>query len=199
MIVSMEGKGHLERSTIVPTGAKGAMVRSTTTCLGACAHIVRGTYYTTGMVAVALLERVPVEDKSYIIVDNIGEPFRGPDGKPLANVELTFSLANNHSLTDSAVDQFSGSIFVGEKKVRTNSRGEFSIELWPNDRGTHTDGYPTVYQVRTTPRILEPGFVFIRDSKPKSLKFSFLWTNRNKIYNFTKNNLVPLEFTVVGG
>lgn len=74
-------------------------------------------------------------------INNLGEPLCAPDGALLAGVTITFMLINEAGL---AIDAWDGTTFervAGVKTVITDSQGEFSIDIWPNDRGSEVTYY----------------------------------------------------------
>jgi hypothetical protein len=74
-------------------------------------------------------------------INNLGEPLCAPDGTVLAGVAITFTLINEAGL---AIDAWDGTTFervAGIKTVTTNNLGQFSIDIWPNDRGSEVTYY----------------------------------------------------------
>ncbi len=74
-------------------------------------------------------------------VSNVGAPLYGPGAVLLANVKITFSLINADDLLTTMWDAISNEMVIGTAEVTTNSNGEFTIPLWPNDRGTTQTEY----------------------------------------------------------
>ena len=70
---------------------------------------------------------------------NSGEPLSLPDGNVLAGAVVIFELVNEDR---AIVDAWDGSSRIGGKvSAVTDINGEFSISLWPNDRGSSTTYY----------------------------------------------------------
>lgn len=74
-------------------------------------------------------------------ITNAGQPLCAPDGTVLAGVEITFTLITPAGLCTDAWDALSNERVTGTKKVTTDIAGEFSVELWPNDRGGEVTQY----------------------------------------------------------
>ena len=68
-----------------------------------------------------------------------GQGYFTPDGRPLAGVEVKFTLvATGTTRPVSPFDATSGARVAPVATVITDAAGEFSINLWPNDRGANT-------------------------------------------------------------
>jgi len=75
-------------------------------------------------------------------VTNTGDALVGPDGTVLAGKKITFTLVNANKAPTDAWDVLTGERVVPVKEVATtNAQGEFSVDLWPNDRGDKATFY----------------------------------------------------------
>lgn len=74
-------------------------------------------------------------------ISNTGQPLCTPDGVVLANTRILFSLMNPAGLFVDAWDASTNERVAGSKTVVTNSAGEFTVDLWPNDRGSEVTQY----------------------------------------------------------
>lgn len=72
---------------------------------------------------------------------NIGAPLYTPSGTLLANVRVSFLLVNAIGQPTDAFDVTTNERVIGETFVMTNSFGEFTVNLWPNDRGDKITKY----------------------------------------------------------
>jgi hypothetical protein len=81
-----------------------------------------------------------------------------PDGTPLASKSVQFSLLSaTTGKPVSVFDAVSGEyVSARVSSAATNSSGEFSLSLWPNNRGQS----PTVYKV-TIPELTTPPFYIL--------------------------------------
>lgn len=75
-------------------------------------------------------------------VSNVGDPIVDAQGLPIENVAISFTLVNQKRKPTDAWDTLTGE-YVAPTKVyaTTDVNGEFSIDLWPNDRGWYTTEY----------------------------------------------------------
>ena len=176
-------QGFVHRYSLVPACSRALLERK----LG-----IVGQFDSTGSV-----ERDLRTENNKVAIDNFGEGLMFPDGRPIAGVKLTFKLGNNYDSEENTVDATTGNIVALGTSAYTNERGEFSVQLWPNDRGVHMDGYPSVYQVTSEPKVLQPGFIYIHDMDGAPLKFSTLWSRKNRFYPVRKHVGVPVTVEVV--
>lgn len=72
---------------------------------------------------------------------NNGQPLYAPDGTLLANKRITFTLVTAEGRPTDAWDAHTRERVAGEVSAVTDAGGEFSVELWPNDRGNITTQY----------------------------------------------------------
>lgn len=75
-------------------------------------------------------------------LSNEGAPLCAPDGTVLANVRVTFTLVDSVGEPTDAWDSETEERVVGSRTTTTDNAGEFSVDLWPNSRGTS----PTYYR-----------------------------------------------------
>lgn len=87
---------------------------------------------------------------------NTGAPLCGPNGAPLAAVDIVFEL---HTEAGAAADVWDAITFervLGTVRARTDAAGEFTAQLWPNTRGNiathykctvHAAGFPSIVGV----------------------------------------------------
>lgn len=79
---------------------------------------------------------------------NAGDPLIGADGQPKASVVITFQLVDAAKLQPVVLFDASsdgGDLVIGDiVTATTNSAGEFTTALWPNNRGE----IATLYKVR---------------------------------------------------
>lgn len=116
----------------------------------------------------------------YRYVNNIGEPFTYPDGKPISGMQLTFVLTGGNGDTMAAVDDATGDIVNNHITVYTDEFGEFSARLWPNNRSS----MESWYRVYTDSRFVREGLIYVPDA-PHELKFSEAYKHMNAKY-FTR-------------
>lgn len=74
-------------------------------------------------------------------INNSNEPLCAPDGTVLAGVPISFTLMNTNGLFVDAWDAITFERVAGLKTVTTDINGEFSVDLWPNDRGSEVTQY----------------------------------------------------------
>ncbi len=75
-------------------------------------------------------------------INNTGDALCGPDGTVLAAKEVSFQLVNTDNKPTDAWDAISGERIAPVKKtVVTDASGEFTVSLWPNDRGSEVTYY----------------------------------------------------------
>lgn len=74
-------------------------------------------------------------------INNTGEPLCAPDGTVLAGVAITFTLINTYGTPTDAWDAYTYERVTGFDEVITDVSGEFSVDLWPNDRGSEVTFY----------------------------------------------------------
>jgi hypothetical protein len=87
-------------------------------------------------------------------LDNIGQPLYTPTGALLVGAKVTFTLCNINGQPIDTFDAATGERIVGTTTVTTDVNGEFTVLLWPNDRGTRT----TRYACRISPNH-QPSFI----------------------------------------
>lgn len=68
-------------------------------------------------------------------IHNVGQPFLSPQGRPMAGVTLRFTLVDEYYHAVSVFDRETKQKIVGETRVKTDAKGEFRVNLWPNTRG----------------------------------------------------------------
>ena len=68
-------------------------------------------------------------------VNNTGQPLTGPGGVLLSTTNITFTLVDTRGVAVAAIDALTSERVVGSVSVTTDGAGEFSVNLWPNDRG----------------------------------------------------------------
>ena len=74
-------------------------------------------------------------------VSNVGDALTAPDGAVLAGKQITFALVTSAGVVIDAFDATTGERVVGKVTAVTNSLGEFTAALWPNDRGGSVTQY----------------------------------------------------------
>lgn len=79
---------------------------------------------------------------------NHGAPFCGPGGVPHAGVPLTWELLAADGTRAEAWDGVTFEHVTGVVTARTDANGEFSVELWPNNRGTEVSYYRCTASLR---------------------------------------------------
>lgn len=75
------------------------------------------------------------------VVRNTGSPLYAPDGTLLTSKRVTFTLVDANDQPTGAFDITTSERVVGVVTTTTNASGEFSVNLWPNDRGDRTTRY----------------------------------------------------------
>lgn len=65
------------------------------------------------------------------VLTNVGDPLVYPDGSPIANKLVTFTLVTELGTITDALDPATHEGVSGSKSVRTNELGEFTIDLGP--------------------------------------------------------------------
>ncbi len=66
---------------------------------------------------------------------NAGHPLYAPNGAVLVGETIKFTLVNVNGQPVAAFDGTTGARVLGIVETTTDSNGEFSVNLWPNDRG----------------------------------------------------------------
>lgn len=83
-------------------------------------------------------------------VTNLGDPLVGPDGTPVEGAKVTFTLVDEagnptdswDTLTAERVAPVKESVYTASTDTPGGlQKGEFEVELWPNDRGTKLTYY----------------------------------------------------------
>lgn len=74
-------------------------------------------------------------------ISNTGDPLLLPNGLPLANKMISFLLVDTTGKICDTFDAISGERVSGKIDVITDINGEFSVALWPNDRGATVTKY----------------------------------------------------------
>lgn len=74
-------------------------------------------------------------------VSNVGSPLYYPNGTLMANVKIYFTLVDSVNRDTDAFDVTTNERISGTVNTVTNSLGEFTINLWPNDRGDKLTKY----------------------------------------------------------
>jgi hypothetical protein len=75
-------------------------------------------------------------------ITSVGQPLLAPDGRILSNVRISFILVGETS--NNPIDVFdaeTGERIFGEVVIVTDSKGEFEVELFPNDLGDMASSY----------------------------------------------------------
>jgi len=76
-------------------------------------------------------------------ISNVGDALTAPDGTILSNIEVSFLLVDIDGVITDVWDTMSGERIAPIKEtVVTSGLGEFTVSLWPNDRGS----FPTYYR-----------------------------------------------------
>lgn len=75
------------------------------------------------------------------VLTNASSPLTAPDGTILAGKTVTFTLVDQFGAPISAFDGTTGQRVVGVVSAVLDANGEFSVSLWPNDRGSTTTRY----------------------------------------------------------
>jgi hypothetical protein len=76
------------------------------------------------------------------VVSNVGDPIVDAEGNPISNVSISFQLVNQNRKPTDAWDTETGEYVAPTRAYAvTDVNGEFSIDLWPNDRGWYTTSY----------------------------------------------------------
>lgn len=66
---------------------------------------------------------------------NAGSPLCTPKGNPLVGIVVNFTIVNALGQPCSVFDTLTGERVVGYIATQTDASGQFSVDLWPNDRG----------------------------------------------------------------
>lgn len=74
-------------------------------------------------------------------VSNVGYPLVSPNGTILKNTHVIFTLVNSDGVPVDVWDATTHERVVGVVDVTTDINGEFSVALWPNDRGNLATQY----------------------------------------------------------
>jgi uncharacterized membrane protein len=91
---------------------------------------------------------------------NAGDPLIMPDGTVLANTRVSFDLVNARGKMVSLFDVESGELVSANTvRVVTDENGEFSVPLWPNNRGE----VPSAYRVTVSNRGVTPFLIRVED------------------------------------
>ena len=115
---------------------------------------------------------------------NVGQPFLSPQGRPMAGVLIRFTLVDEYYHAVSAFDRETKQKIVGETRVKTDAKGEFKVNLWPNTRGDKK----TLYLVHSdVPGIERFASVLVEGSSPITL-FDFKYLYRD--IPFTEYNVL---------
>lgn len=72
---------------------------------------------------------------------NVGSPLYKPNGTIIANAIVSFTLVDAVGNPVDAFDATTGDRVVGYVTATTNASGEFTVNLWPNDRGDKVTYY----------------------------------------------------------
>lgn len=75
------------------------------------------------------------------VISNVGQPLCAPSGAPLSGIKISFILIDSIGKKNSVWDAISGERVEGVVQTTTDVNGEFSVELWPNDRGATVTQY----------------------------------------------------------
>lgn len=87
-------------------------------------------------------------------INNTGAPLCGPDGAPLAAVDIVFELHTEAGVAADVWDAITFERVLGTVRTRTDAAGEFSAELWPNTRGNIATHYKCTVQAAGFPSIV---------------------------------------------
>jgi hypothetical protein len=75
-------------------------------------------------------------------LSNVGSPLMTPNGTPFADAKITFTLVGTPgSALGNVFDAISGERVAGQVTTTTDANGQFTVQLWPNDRGATTTQY----------------------------------------------------------
>lgn len=75
-------------------------------------------------------------------INNTGDPLYTPDGTLLAAAKIIFALVGSDDRAAAGWDVAAGERIAPEPvSITTDESGEFSVDLWPNDRGNTTTFY----------------------------------------------------------
>lgn len=132
-------------------------------------------------------------------INNVGQPILGPNGKPLVGIVLRFTLVDELYHPVSAFDIETKQKIVGETRVKTNAKGEFAVNLWPNTRGDKK----TLYLVHSDTASVERfASVLVEGVDPISL-FDFRYLYKDypiSDYNLLSDKIVELiQKSIVNG
>jgi hypothetical protein len=76
------------------------------------------------------------------VISNAGDPIVDAEGNPIEGVSISFQLVNQNRKPTDAWDTETGEYVAPTRAYAvTDVNGEFSIDLWPNDRGWYTTSY----------------------------------------------------------
>lgn len=68
-------------------------------------------------------------------LNNSGAPLYAPDGTVLSGATITFTLVGANGAVTDTWDANTNERISGAESTTTDESGEFSVDLWPNDRG----------------------------------------------------------------
>ena len=74
-------------------------------------------------------------------ITNSGQPLTDPSGSPLVGVEVSAQLVDCDLNPCKVVDALTGDVVFGTVSSATDATGVFTLDLWPNSRGTQPSQY----------------------------------------------------------
>lgn len=88
-------------------------------------------------------------------VTNVGDAMTYQNGVPSVNATVTFRLVDAAGNIKDMWDATSGEYVVSiETEATLDASGEFSVYLWPNDRGAETTYYKCTTSSEGTPPVM---------------------------------------------
>jgi hypothetical protein len=74
-------------------------------------------------------------------VSTLGEPLLTSNGRPMKNIRITFMLVDTTNKRTDVFDRFTGERVTGITEVKTDSTGNFSVDLFPTTRANKPVAY----------------------------------------------------------
>ena len=85
---------------------------------------------------------------------NTGQPLILPSGELIRHTRINFILSDNNGDPIDAWDSIDNSRVNGKISTKTDNNGEFTVDLWPNDRGVNPSYYLCVTDHEDIPNLL---------------------------------------------